>query len=1084
MDTQAPKLTSISRASPTSQLTNASEVAWRFNFDEPIQINGSLVYTISGATVTPTAVTYTTNSIRVTFSTVGLADGTLTPSISNPSAISDAGGNVLASATPTGAVGTYILDRARPTVTLPSTLPGSINSSLVSMSAIFSESVIGFGSGDVSVTNGSVFMVSHSGGGSYTILITPYADGPVTVTIGENVATDAAGNGNTASNTISFTVDRVEPGVTLLSTVDPVSNATPVPVTVAFTESVTGFDASDLVLVNATATNFLGSDRIYSFELVPSGDGPVSVSIAADAATDAGGNGNMASNAIAFTHDATAPGVTLSGTVDPVSNAASVPVTVSFTESVTGFDASDLVLVNATATNFAGSGNSYSFDLVPSGDGPVSVSIAAGAATDAGGNGNTAATAFAFTHDATAPGVTLSGTVDPVSNATLVPVTVSFTESVTGFDASDLVLVNATATNFAGSGNSYSFDLVPSGDGPVSVSIAADAATDAGGNGNTAATAFGFTHDATAPGVTLATTAPALTNQRPVPVTVTFTKPVTGFDLADLVIVNGVAGNLTGSGASYAFDLTPTSDGAVTVDLAAGAATDVGGNGNTAAGQLALTFDGTAPTATLSGTAGPAGAPYPLTIRFSKPVTGLDLGDFDVSQASLSALTGSGDSYQVMVTAAAGHTVQLRAGAVTDAAGNGNTVSNLFQVQGPGTVPVLTMSGLPAVIVPGEAFTITFSFSQPVTGFGPQSVTVLHGALSGFAGGPERYTALVAADGGGDLMISVADGAAFSLDGIAAEGGAISARLHDPSEANAAIAEFLQLRARALVQAQPRLMGFVNGKGEGVFSVSSKGGALSYDLHTGFKAPIWLSLTGSATDGEGAQDLSYGLATIGSHMTLANGMILGAMVQLDRAELTTRASASVEGTGWLVGPYVAGQIQDQPLYFEGRLLYGQTSNTLHLPGVAADEFEGSRWLAMFALQGEFATEYATYMPVFTLTHAVDMQDAYTDSFNTLVPEQRVSLTEVSLGTNVEIPLAVSEGTLVLTGGGQLILSDYRGNNTASAYITETDDLRGRVDLGFRYNNGRGLVASASGFLDGIGANITTTGLNAQFELSY
>src|SRR5690606_4023051 len=130
----------------------------------------------------------------------------------------------------------------------------------------------------------------------------------------------------------------------------------------------------------------------------------------------------------------------------------------------------DLVLVNATVTGFAGSGASYSFDLLPSGDGPVSVSIAAGVATDAAGNGNTAATPVSFTHDATAPGVTLSGTVDPVSNAASVAVTVSFTENVTGFDESGRVHVYATVTGIARMAACACYDQLPSGERPDSVS--------------------------------------------------------------------------------------------------------------------------------------------------------------------------------------------------------------------------------------------------------------------------------------------------------------------------------------------------------------------------------------------------------------------------------------------------------------------------------------------------------------------------------------------------------------------------------------------------------------------------------------
>ena len=84
----------------------------------------------------------------------------------------------------------------------------------------------------------------------------------------------------------------------------------------------------------------------------------------------------------------------------------------------------------------------------------------------------------------------------------------------------------------------------------------------------------------------------------PVPVTVTFSEPVSGFTIDDISVVNGMASGFSGSDgdAVYTFDVTPTSLGEVTVDIAAGVATDGGGAGNTAAPQLSLgipyDFDG------------------------------------------------------------------------------------------------------------------------------------------------------------------------------------------------------------------------------------------------------------------------------------------------------------------------------------------------------------------------------------------------------------------------------------------------------------------------------------------------------------
>ena len=84
----------------------------------------------------------------------------------------------------------------------------------------------------------------------------------------------------------------------------------------------------------------------------------------------------------------------------------------------------------------------------------------------------------------------------------------------------------------------------------------------------------------------------------PVPVTVTFSEPVYGFTLADISVGNGAASGFSGSDGDsvYTFSVTPDSLGEVTVDIAAGVATDGEGVGNTAAPPLSLgipyDFDG------------------------------------------------------------------------------------------------------------------------------------------------------------------------------------------------------------------------------------------------------------------------------------------------------------------------------------------------------------------------------------------------------------------------------------------------------------------------------------------------------------
>jgi hypothetical protein len=68
----------------------------------------------------------------------------------------------------------------------------------------FSEDVINFVVGDITVGNGSAGTFNTVSASVYTAIITPTATGTVTVDVGAGVCTDAALNANTASNTFSI----------------------------------------------------------------------------------------------------------------------------------------------------------------------------------------------------------------------------------------------------------------------------------------------------------------------------------------------------------------------------------------------------------------------------------------------------------------------------------------------------------------------------------------------------------------------------------------------------------------------------------------------------------------------------------------------------------------------------------------------------------------------------------------------------------------------------------------------------------------------------------------------------------------
>ncbi len=105
-----------------------------------------------------------------------------------------------------------------------------------------------------------------------------------------------------------------------------------------------------------------------------------------------------------------------------------------------------------------------------------------------------------------------------------------------------------------------------------------------------------FTVDTVAPVATLSSSAGTSgnsTSTTPLPFSVTFSEPVTGFSAAGISVTNGtLTSNPTGSGAGpYTFSVTPTTPGiATTVTITANAAQDAAGNGNAASSTFSLTY--------------------------------------------------------------------------------------------------------------------------------------------------------------------------------------------------------------------------------------------------------------------------------------------------------------------------------------------------------------------------------------------------------------------------------------------------------------------------------------------------------------
>ena len=123
-----------------------------------------------------------------------------------------------------------------------------------------SEASTDFTADDISVTGGTISGFSGSGT-SYTATFTPTDDSNTdgVISVSSPKFTDAAGNANNAaSNTVTLTVDTVEPTISIASNVSELKVGETATLTFTLSESSTDFTADDISVTGGTITGFSG----------------------------------------------------------------------------------------------------------------------------------------------------------------------------------------------------------------------------------------------------------------------------------------------------------------------------------------------------------------------------------------------------------------------------------------------------------------------------------------------------------------------------------------------------------------------------------------------------------------------------------------------------------------------------------------------------------------------------------------------------------------------------------------------------------------------------------------------------------
>ena len=758
----------IDRIAPTVTGATASDTdTIILEISEPVSGGEASDFTISGVATNPSVSSIGITGNTITLDLNGLITDADSPLISYTGTIDieDAAENRLADFANQMAENDLDTTRPVPTLTITSE-PGAVthtNSLTVSYMVEFDMDVVGFIEGDIMV-EGSANNGNPETSNFVTVDDATYtfdverdgSDGNVIVSIPENRATDMAGNQNVASDRLEITFDTVSPTLMFASTESGDTKLRTIPFTVRFDEVVSGFDRNDIIIEGAaTARQPTTSDEIfYEFDLVATSDGPVTVSIRENAARDMADNGNAASGMITLTVDTGRVRADLSTDIDSPTNLATIPYTVDFGESVSGFDGNDIrVLIDGTPLTapepVPGAGDTYTFGVTHGVlEGELMVSILENSVMDGAENTNDASDTLVHTVDRIAPTVTDATVLDTDT----IILTISELLSESGGAASDFA-ITGVATNPAVSsidiaGSTITLNLddsITDADNPVISYTGTAAIEDLAENpladfaGQTATNDL----DTTPPEPTLSTTASLVTSAVRLPFMVVFDMDVRGFDEDDIVLGGTASARIDafeGTGASYTFDVNRrSSGGTITVSIPENIAQDFAGNNNTASNTITITIDTDRPlpVITANATSFTNGPAILYTVAFDMQVNGFNATGINVGgtangrnpeASGFEAVNSTAYTFEVVRGSSDGTVrVQIPGNVATDAAGNPNAASIPVTITFDTVAPAATGGRVTGTSV------IRLAMSEPVS---DDSAAASDFTISGVASGP------------------------------------------------------------------------------------------------------------------------------------------------------------------------------------------------------------------------------------------------------------------------------------------------------------------------------------------------------------
>ena len=684
----------------------------------------------------------------------------------------------------------WTFTKSAPTMAVshPTYTSGSINNKTsVDISFTASESITNFTSNDIIVTNGSVSYFAGNGT-DYVATVVPSnltTKSTISVVVPASSFQDSYAIQNSLpSNTFSWVFDPVSPTLGISSTVESGANnnSTSLQLTFTFSKEIVSFTTSNLSITNATVTNISGSGTVYTGTLTPMTESitdkvTTKVIIPKDSIEDLAGNKNeVASNEFIWTYDGGPPTIEIYSTdmnSGDTNNKDSIDLVFTSSKDITNFTASDIIVTNGSVDAFTGDGSLYYATLLvdstlDSSSGEISAFVDVNSFIDSAGNLNdTSSNKFVWHYDDEPVLLTISETNDVSNNSTTNDDYLSFeitsSKQIDYYNNDLLSIVNGSAFSFEvdASNTKLAFNVSPV-ESNTTVSVIANAGfiVSTLGTSNTVATdEFKWTYDGEAPIITFSSPFienGTVTSVQDISMEISISEVPLSFSQSDIAVTNGTISNFSGSGTSYTFDLSVTSEGTARVYIPTdNSITDAANNVSVPFNDFNFTYDTTRPTISISHDTKTTGftsndAYIDLNIDVSKE-TNINTNSIIVTNGTKTNFTENGNyQYGVRIFPKSGVestavTVTIPAEIVSDDAGLKNEDDASFSWIYNNKTPTMTISNTIAngSITNDASFSFNFLASEDISGFTVDSITANNATLSDFTGSGTSYSVTV-----------------------------------------------------------------------------------------------------------------------------------------------------------------------------------------------------------------------------------------------------------------------------------------------------------------------------------------------------